>query len=186
MVLEGTFRSDFLYRLRSFIIDLPPLRERSEDIGKIAGCFIAEFCERHRIPVKDFSPEFMRSLFAYKWPGNVRELLHSLERALYVAFHEPTLFPQHLPNHIRIDLVRNAIEGPISQAEPRNGDSVSRANLPSLREFRENTERQYFLELVSLTGGNISEACRISSLSRSRLYDLLKHHNITNQTLAAS
>ncbi|MGA2403680.1 MAG: sigma-54 dependent transcriptional regulator [Syntrophobacteraceae bacterium] len=183
MVHEGAFRNDFLFRLRSFIINLPPLRERSEDISDIARHYVAGICERHRIGLKGFSPEFMGSLAAYTWPGNVRELLHALERALYMAFHEPTLFPQHLPDHIRIDLVRHSIASTIALGKG-NSDSVSGPGLPSFREYRENTDRQYFLELIALARGNIREACRISSLSRSRLYDLLKHHNVMNPTMA--
>jgi two-component system NtrC family response regulator len=185
MVLEGTFRSDFLYRLRSFIIDLPPLRERSEDIADIATHFTAELSERHHIAMKGFSPEFMGSLVAYKWPGNVRELFHALERAFFMSFHEPTLFPQHLPDHVRIDLVKNSINGSVSVAKPDNGAPLSQPGFPSLREFRENNERIYLTELVSLAGGNVREACRISSLSRSRLYDLLRYHKVTTPNMAA-
>jgi len=182
MVLEGMFRNDFLFRLRSFIIDLPPLRERAEDIAEIARSYIAELCERHGIGMKGFSPEFIKSLAAYKWPGNVRELLHALERSLYISFHEATLYPQHLPEHIRIDLVRHSITGSIPTGG--NGDSIAHSGLPFFRDYRESTDRLYLTQLVSLAGGNIREACRISNLSRSRLYDLLKLHKVTHPTMA--
>jgi two-component system NtrC family response regulator len=168
--------------LRSFIIDLPPLRERTEDIAEIARSYIAELCDRHDIGMKGFSPEFMKSLTAYKWPGNVWELLHALERSLYIAFREATLYPQHLPDHIRIDLVRNSISVAIPNGA--NGDRVFQAGLPSFRDYREDSDKIYLSQLLSLARGNIREACRISNLSRSRLYDLLKQHRIMHTMTA--
>jgi two-component system NtrC family response regulator len=182
MVREGSFRNDFLFRLRSFIIDLPPLRERTEDIAEIARSYVAELCDRHGIGMKGFSPEFIKSLTAYKWPGNVRELLHALERSLYMAFREATLYPQHLPDHIRIDLVRHSIS--VAVPHGANGDRISQTGLPSFRDYRENTDKIYLTQLLSLARGNIREACRISNLSRSRLYDLLKQHNVMNAMTA--
>ncbi|MGA2936510.1 MAG: sigma-54 dependent transcriptional regulator [Syntrophobacteraceae bacterium] len=186
LVHEGIFRDDFLFRLRSFIIELPPLREREEDIADITKYYIAKLCERHGIGLKGFPPDFMEALSAYEWPGNVRELLHALERALAAAFHEPTLFPQHLPEHIRIDLARHSIKSAVPPRTKADGDLISRGAMPSFRNYRENMDRMYLMELTALAGGNIREARRISGLSRSRLYDLLKYHNLTNSTLTNS
>ena len=186
LVHDGIFRDDFLFRLRSFIIELPPLREREEDIADITRYYIAKLCERHGIGLKGFSPDFMGALSAYRWPGNVRELLHALERALAAAFHEPTLFPQHLPEHIRIDLARHTIKSAVPPRTKAVGDLISRGAMPSLRNYRENMDRMYLMELTSLASGNIREACRVSGLSRSRLYGLLKNHNLTNSTATNS
>ena len=127
-------------------------------------------------------PEFIKSLTAYKWPGNVRELLHALERSLYIAFREATLYPQHLPDHIRIDLVKHSFS--VSIPDGANEDPIFRTGLPSFRVYRENTDKIYLSQLLSLARGNIREACRISNLSRSRLYDLLKQHKIMNPMTA--
>jgi two-component system NtrC family response regulator len=187
MVHEGTFRTDFLFRLTSFTIELPPLRDRAEDIADIASYYVAKLCERHGIGLKGFSPDFMGALSAYKWPGNVRELLHAVERALAAAFHEPTLFPQHLPEHIRIDLAKHSIKSIVPpRTKADDNDLISRKAMPSFRNYRENMDRMYLMELTSLAGGNIREACGVSGLSRSRLYDLLKKHNLTNSTLINS
>ncbi|HIJ69499.1 MAG TPA: sigma-54-dependent Fis family transcriptional regulator [Deltaproteobacteria bacterium] len=187
MVHEGTFRTDFLFRLTSFIIELPPLRVRAEDIADIASYYVAKLCERHGIGLKGFSPDFMGALSAYKWPGNVRELLHAVERALAAAFHEPTLFPQHLPEHIRIGLAKHSIKSIVpTRTKADDNDLISRRAMPSFRNYRENMDRMYLMELTSLAGGNIREACGVSGLSRSRLYDLLKKHNLTNSTLINS
>ncbi|MGV8073847.1 MAG: sigma-54-dependent transcriptional regulator [Syntrophobacteraceae bacterium] len=186
MVQEGAFRNDFLFRLRSFIIGLPPLRDRAEDIGEIAKYYVAKLCERQHIGLKGFSPDLMGALYAYKWPGNVRELLHALERALAAAFHEPTLFPQHLPEHIRIDLARHSINRAVPQRKADQGAHLSRVSMSSFRDYRENMDRMYLLELISFTGGNIRGACEISGLSRSRLYDLLKHHKVMEPSVTAT
>ena len=187
MVHEGTFRTDFLFRLTSFTIELPPLRDRAEDIADIASYYVAKLCERHGIGLKGFSPDFMGALSAYKWPGNVRELLHAVERALAAAFHEPTLFPQHLPEHIRIGLAKHSIKSIVpTRTKADDNDLISRKAMPSFRNYRENMDRMYLMELTSLAGGNIREACGVSGLSRSRLYDLLKKHNLTNSTLINS
>ena len=187
MVHEGTFRTDFLFRLTSFTIELPPLRDRAEDIADIATYYVAKLCERHGIGLKGFSPDFMGALSAYKWPGNVRELLHAVERALAAAFHEPTLFPQHLPEHIRIGLAKHSIKSIVpTRTKADDNDLISRKAMPSFRNYRENMDRMYLVELTSLAGGNIREACGVSGLSRSRLYDLLKKHNLTNSTLINS
>ena len=186
LVNDGIFRDDFLFRLRSFIIELPPLREREEDIADITKYYFAKLCKRHGIGLKGFSTDFMGALSAYKWPGNVRELLQALERALAAAFHGPTLFPQHLPEHIRIDLARHSIKSAVSRPAKTDSDLISQGAMPSLRNYRENMDRMYLLELASLAGGNIREACRVSGLSRSRLYDLLKNHNLTNSTVKNS
>lgn len=188
MADTGSFRNDLLFRLRSFVVELPPLRERPEDIVSLARHHIQKLCERHRIGLKGFSPEFLEALLTYKWPGNVRELFHALERALAAAFYEPTLFPQHLPDDIRIFMVKNSMEKETTAfREAEDGGSPLYADaFPRLRDYRENMDRKYLLELTTLTQGDIRESCRISGLSRSRLYDLLKHHHVAGSHLASA
>jgi len=81
----GRFRSDLLYRLNTIHIHLPPLRERSDDIVRLAQSFLARHAERHRKPVKGFSDAALSALRHYPWPGNVRELSHVIERAVLMA-----------------------------------------------------------------------------------------------------
>lgn len=184
MVQEGTFRGDLLFRLNSFQMVLPPLRSRPEDIAALARHHIAVVCERQGIEMRHFSPEFVEALVAYNWPGNVRELFHALERSLAAAYYETTLVPQHLPDEIRIYIARNSlrrIDSPLPNPEYR---TTTPRRLPSFRAYKERMERIYLEELSSLTRGNISESCRISGLSRSRLYDLLKQHSVLHSALA--
>jgi len=180
MVRENRFREDLLFRLRSFMIEIPPLRGRKEDIRDLLAHYTAGLCERYGMEPKDFSPEFMDLLLSYPWPGNVRELIHALERTLISARYERVLFPKHLPTHIRVQVARSSVgekepEGSFLPPSPRS--------FPMIQEMREKVvdeaEKKYLHDLLSFTHGNIQEACRISGLSRSRFYLLLKKHKIS-------
>ena len=179
MVQAGNFRRDLLFRLRSTVIDLPPLRERTEDIRDLAFYYITKFCDRYGIGTKGFSPEFLEALYAYNWPGNVRELINALERSVSIARNEPTLFPVHLPDHIRARLARASIEqGSQNESNPGESTKISEP-FPKLRELVETTEQRYLQDLVSFTEGNIKEVCRISGVSRANIYTRLKKYNIS-------
>jgi two-component system NtrC family response regulator len=179
MVEERYFRRDLLFRLQTFVIDLPPLRERKDDIRELVVYHMAKLCERYGIGTKDFAPEFLDSLVAYDWPGNVRELVNAVERALTMARHESTLFAKHLPTHIRVTLARAAL----TREAPQLKEPSPSSPLPPLKSFRDaalqEAERQYLQDLMSIAGSNIREACRISGLSRPRLYALLKKYGIS-------
>jgi len=180
MVRMNRFREDLLFRLRSFIIEIPPLRERKEDIRDLASHYTAELCERYGMEPKDFSPEFMDLLLSYPWPGNVRELIHALERTLISARYERVLFPKHLPTHIRVQVARSSVGEKESEGSP---PAPSSPVFPTIQEMREkvvdDAEKKYLHDLLSFTQGNIHEACRVSGLSRSRFYLLLKKHKIS-------
>ena len=181
MVERGQFREDLLFRLRSFVIELPPLRERPEDIQELARYYADLFCERYGLAPKGFSPEFINILLAFTWPGNVREFVHTMERVLAAARFEPTLFTKHLPTNIRIEVTRAAVEHDSPLAPPASGGTVQ--NLLKLNDYRDavynDAEKNYLYDLLALAGQNIPEACRVSGLSQSRLYALLKKHGIT-------
>ena len=109
MVEDGTFRSDLLFRVQTLTIELPALSARKDDIKELAMYHMARVCERYQIGTKGFSPEFFDALMAYDWPGNVRELVNALERAISDAYHEPTLFPKHLPLDLRVKVARSSV-----------------------------------------------------------------------------
>ena len=184
MAHRNLFRKDLLFRLRSFTIELPPLRERSEDIEAIVNHHAAQLCRDYGLEKKGFSPEFFDVLLSgYDWPGNVRELVNALERAIVSARHEPMLFPRHLPTDIRAKMARTSVGDEDAETRKPKGSAYSKEILPGLQELREaaiaEVEQNYLRELMSLTRGNIKEACRISGLSRSRLYELLKKHHVS-------
>ncbi len=182
-VQAGRFRSDLLYRLRALIINLPPLREHPEDIGQMAIYHVTKLCERHQLAQKGFSPEFIETLSNYYWPGNVRELIKALEVAVAAAGPGQILFPKHLSEYIRIHATQTAVRKDLPPEYISNKTAESKRPLPSLKEFRKTaasqTERQYMQELAALTRGDIKDACRISGLSRSRFYELIKEHDVS-------
>jgi len=189
LIEKGLFRQDLLYRLRAISIDLPPLRERLSDMKELVLYLTDRMYSKYDIKPKGFSPDFIDVLCLYTWPGNVRELINTLESAISKAQNEPILFPKHLPEHIRIKLVRaNANDSHLIESNEINKRSIFEKislskNPPTFKEYRDSVlnkiERKYFKDLIAHTKGNIQEASRISSLSRSRLYDLLKKYNIS-------
>jgi two-component system NtrC family response regulator len=179
MVQEETFREDLFFRLHAFTIELPPLNKRPGDIRELCFHYVNKLCSRYGKELKGYSPEFMNTLSSYGWPGNIRELVNALESAIAVAGAEPILFPKHLPAHIRIRIAREAVQKKDSLPLPRGA-------MGTLKERREcavaSEERKYLQELMAATGGNISQACEISGLSRVRLYVLLKQYSIERKS----
>ncbi|MEO8680692.1 MAG: sigma-54 dependent transcriptional regulator [Vicinamibacterales bacterium] len=88
MIAQGTFREDLYYRLNVIQIEVPPLRDRREDIPELVSHFLDKFVTANRSPIKGVSPEAMKALVAYSWPGNVRELENLIERMVVAVQHE--------------------------------------------------------------------------------------------------
>ncbi|MBU0767593.1 MAG: sigma-54 dependent transcriptional regulator [Proteobacteria bacterium] len=186
MTKAGRFRQDLMFRLKSLSIELPPLRKRHDDIREIVMHYLRKFSDRNQSGIKGFSTEFLESLTRYEWPGNVRELVNTMERVFVSANNDQTLFPRHLPTHIRIKLARASVVDMSQEKGTAKSDVNTLSPLPSFREFRQQSivemERQYLQDLISLANGTIEECCRISGLRRSRLYGLLKDHQISRNT----
>jgi len=185
LVHKGRFRKDLFYRLNSLTIDLPPLREHREDIIHLVRHFLAKSCDTLGLETKGFSPEFLQMLYEYDWPGNIRELENNLVESLIKAQEDPILFPMHLPAQIRIKSA-SAHLSPQRKSFPENiSDLKAEKNqkLGTFQEVREKTladmEQAYFQKLMETAKGGIKEACKISGLSRNRLYIYLKRHDIS-------
>lgn len=198
MVSDGTFRSDLLFRLQSVRIDVPPLRERKSDIRAIATHYVNLLCDRAGMDRKGCYADFLDALEAGDWPGNVRELIHAVEHAVSVAATEPILFSKHLPQSLRASLARSRVspqhEAPMTTVTavipppPASGPfQLANKDLPTLAEFREaaiaDAEKSYLQSMLLHADGNIKEVIRRSGLSQSRLYALLKKHNISLQDM---
>lgn len=186
LVKQGKFRQDLLFRLGAISIELPPLRKRDGDVGLIASHYINRFCEINNLPAKALSDELLAAMCSYNWPGNVRELISALENALSAAERNSILYPDHLPVAIRAQIAKFSIK-------PRDKDRapvkmVSNAaddGLEPFRKYREEiiheAERHYLGNLMDSAEWNIKRACKISRLSRPRLYALLKKHDISRE-----
>lgn len=185
LVEEKLFRDDLLYRLKSFTIAIPPLRDRKEDIPDLIEHHIAYLHEYYDMSGKSISPDFYDILERYKWPGNVRELFNAIERALITADAQGVdiLFSQHLPTYIRVDALEETEIAVIKASSEKEIGSLIREPLPTFKKMRgeiiDRLEKEYLQRLTELTHGDIREACRVSGLSRSRLYALLKKHGMT-------
>jgi two-component system NtrC family response regulator len=177
---KGRFRKDLLYRLRTFVIDLPALRERPNDIREIATYHMARFCQHADQQPRAISDEVINILQQYDWPGNVRELVNTLESAVALEPTCPTLYPKHLPEHIRTHSLEKG-RSALSTSTEKKGFVLSiNGKLPTMKNYRrqatEAAEKQYLSELLHQTDGDIDEACKISGLKRARLYELIKKY----------
>lgn len=184
MVQKGTFRQDLLFRLRSITIDIPPLREHTEDIKELASFYIGKICKTNHVPNRQMSPEFIETLCAYDWPGNVRELINTLESSISESREEQTLFAKHLSQELRVHVARKLVNrtkqsGPAADSQKK----APTATFPNFNDYKLSSlaeaEKKYFGKLMALTKGDIRQACKISGLGRTRLYALLKKHDIS-------
>lgn len=178
MAQSGHFRSDLYFRLQGMVIELPPLRDRGEDIKELASYHMKRLCQKYGLDKKEFSPDFFQALSLYYWPGNVRELVNTLENIIATARYDPIIYPKHLPTEIRVKIART-MSGMGIAVENETKSQPSNWEYPSLRDYREMMEKEYLSGLLKKSGNNIQAACRISGISRSRFYALLKYHGLT-------
>mgnify|MGYP006285338337 CR=1 FL=1 len=184
MVEKKRFRKDLLFRIRSFHIDLPSLRERIEDIESIVRHYMSRVSFKLGVPEKDLSPEFLDALSAYTWPGNVRELVNSVERAMAAAHHAPTMYLKHLPEDVRASYARMLVRNSGDARSARKTETrEAESGMPTWSEFRERAmaeaERRYFGRLLEESAGNVRVTCRTAGVSRARLYQILKKNGMS-------
>ena len=177
LVKKGRFREDLLHRLRTISLHLPPLRERDGDLRELSTYFIGRICEQNEIQPKDLSADFLEVLKDYPWPGNIRELQHVLERTVLHSKDVPVLYPEHLPTEIRSRIAKTAFE---RQGEkPPQDAGTGEGPFPTLQDYERQVRERYLTELIGRARGDYREACRISGMSKSKLYELLKSHQKT-------
>jgi DNA-binding NtrC family response regulator len=154
LVKQGTFREDLYYRLNVIKIDLPPLRERTEDVPLLATHFAQKYA-RQGEPPKQLSPQAMELLLHYRWPGNIRELENAIERAS-VTSRDDTIRPENLPPEIT---------APSVPKTPLTID-LGRPLPELLRDLTAEIEQQYIRKAMKKSHGNIGRCARICGLSR--------------------
>jgi two-component system NtrC family response regulator len=183
MVKSGQFREDLVYRICSISIDIPPLRQRDDDVQELALYYMHALCESQKVEQKAFSTDFLEVLRTYHWPGNVRELFSALEATLAHALHEPTLFAKHLPKSIRIEVARASLDLDFSDITTKDQTGGASETLPSWQKFRRehiaSGEKQYLKKLIAACSGNVYRAARLAGLSRPHLYGLLRKYSIS-------
>ncbi|HET7599709.1 MAG TPA: sigma-54 dependent transcriptional regulator [Gemmatimonadales bacterium] len=158
LVRQGKFREDLLYRLKVVVLELPPLRERRQDIPLLMDHFLRQLTARHgRGPVA-VDPEAQRRMLVYEWPGNIRELQNVLERALVLAAQD-VIGPEHLPAEV----------GPPAPAPADPAAAAREPAAPTALLSLEELERRHVLRVLEATGGSREEASRILGISRRTL-----------------
>ncbi len=166
-IAAGNFRADLFYRLRVVTIEIPPLRDRREDIPLLAETFTRAAAERYGLPLRQVGQSALRRLVDYDWPGNVRELKNTIERAAIMADGEE-LRSQDLPDEI--------VPG-AEKLKPIEADSADGLNVPFTAEFREDRkefERRYISRCLEHTGGNVTKAAEILGMHRQSLQHKLR------------
>ncbi|MDD5434385.1 MAG: sigma 54-interacting transcriptional regulator [Nitrospira sp.] len=161
-VEKGEFREDLYYRLKVVPVQVPPLRERKDDIPLLLKHFIEKFNKEMGAKVSNISPAAMEFLMEYNYPGNIRELEHIIEYAI-IRCHGTTINPEHLPKDIQN---KSIIDKVINKPDP-------------LREL----EREFFLRLLNETNWNYQECARRLNMSRTTLWRRLKALNVEKENL---
>lgn len=173
-VAEGRFREDLFYRLNVVAIEVPPLRDRLEDVPPLAQFFLRRYAERSGRKVARFAPEVLDRLLAHRWPGNVRELENAVERAV-VLCRSDTIRPAELPPE-----VTGRVVGTREGRRVRFDQPLTEAR----RELLESFERNYLEDVLSRSDGRIAEAARLAGMDRSNLRRLLHRYQLGRATQA--
>ncbi len=158
LVRQGLFREDLYYRLNVLTVELPPLRERGDDILLLAHTFLDRYSRENSKPIQGFSQEALAVLQRYPWPGNIRELQHAVERAVILARSEeitPGDWPTRLLGEVEIDARPGRLSYNLDQSE-----------------------RALISEALEKTGWNMAQSARLLGISRSTLYSKIQRHGL--------
>ncbi|MDX1584927.1 MAG: helix-turn-helix domain-containing protein, partial [Thermoanaerobaculia bacterium] len=171
---------DLYYRLRVVPIELPPLRERREDIPHLVRAFLRHYWKRHQLP-GDSPPEMtagaLDKLMQYRWPGNVRELENLIEQVVVMSD------PGQQIGEKDLELVA-------AGTHVVGGGGSMHSELDLTREYHDlkeellgKFERRYLRSVIGRAGGNMSEAARKAGIDRTTLYRLLEKHGLSKESL---
>jgi DNA-binding NtrC family response regulator len=153
-VIEGLFREDLLYRINTIQIEVPPLRDRVDDIPVLAFHFLKQYCEKYNKPVKKISTQALEKLANYQWPGNIRELQHSIEKSVILS-DSSILGPSDFSLHT------------LSKATNDNNDSTL-----------EEMEKKLIAESIKKHDNNLSIVSSKLGITRQTLYNKLKKYDL--------
>ncbi|NOX54009.1 MAG: sigma-54-dependent Fis family transcriptional regulator [Planctomycetes bacterium] len=175
MVAEGRFREDLFYRLNVVPIDVPPLRERREDIPDLAMHFLKKFRDEIGNDVSDISRDALRLLVDYEWPGNVRELENVIHRAVVLAT-GPTITAAQLPAELRDSpiCVRSSV--------PRTNEEFKRRKKELRQKSVETLERCFVAEALKRNNWNVTRAAADVGMQRPNFQALMRKHRIVLPT----
>ena len=184
---EGNLRHDLYYRLKVVPIELPPLRERREDIPILARHYVRLFWEKHDLPgvrPPEITDAAMDKLVRYRWPGNVRELENVIQQVVVLAEPEQELGPADL------DIIGGGASPAVPRGNGAGGDllrgfDLERPYHEAKDELVGRFERRYLEHVLERAGGNMSEAARIADIDRTTLYRIMEKHDLSKSELTS-
>ncbi|EDP74147.1 sigma-54 dependent transcriptional regulator [Hydrogenivirga sp. 128-5-R1-1] len=166
LMKEGKFREDLFYRINTIHFQLPPLRERKEDIIPLAKFFIKKVSLKYGIPEKKFSKNVINQLLSYSWPGNIRELEGVIERTVLME-DKPIIDSVLLENN---NVIISYTKEPLQNSE-----------IKPFKQIKEEFEKKYFENLLKETSWNISKASKLSGKTRAEIYRMIKKYNLSKE-----
>lgn len=164
-IAEGNFREDLFHRLNVIPLNIPPLKERTEDIPILVESFSNDIISRHKKPPVKFEEDAMKYLQGLPWSGNVRELKNAIERIIILVD--------------KRDISRKDIEFLFTVTQSSMGDIIEGSN--SFQEFKEKAERAFILKQLKANDWNISKTADILEIQRSHLYNKMKKYEIEKE-----
>lgn len=166
MVEAGLFRKDLYYRLNSVVINLPPLRERKDDIPLLVNRFVEDYCMEYGINILGIAPDVMDIFVNHKWEGNIRELKNVIERIVVLAKNNDT------------DVIHASFLPPSLLGDKKIAPAPKQESMYDLRNIMENAEREAIINVMRITRNNKSHAAKLLNIPRSTLHFKLKKYNL--------
>ena len=154
MIAQGRFREDLFYRLAEIVVNIPPLRSRNGDAVLLAHALVRQYVQEHKRTSLTLLPDAVAAIEAHPWPGNVRELQNCAKRAVIMA------------------------EGNVLRAADFGLAAPAAEDARTLRDVRDEAERDAVLRVLSRVNGNLSRAAELLGISRPTLYDLLNRFGL--------
>lgn len=167
-VRDGRLRQDLYFRLKTFQVEIPPLRERTEDIPRLVDTFLRRFSAQNQREIPILAPQALRMILSYAWPGNVRELQNAIEHASILS-ECGIIEPRHLPPELHAPVE-------ISRVEAARA-AVPVASRASLME----AEKRAIVDALQKTKGNKKQAALLLGIHRPTLYAKLKRHGLVSE-----
>lgn len=175
LVEQGEFREDLYFRLNVVPLEVPPLRDRCEDIPMLCRYYLDLACQENGIASKQISPQVLAVLRAYSWPGNVRELRNLMERMAILS--DESIELVDVPQEI----YGEATKKPEDTLSPELIGSLANSGMMSLKQFREASERVFILQKLQQCGWNVSRTAEILGVERTHLHKKMKLLEIHRQ-----
>ena len=185
MMAEGQFREDLYYRLNVFLLEIPPLRERREDLPELVQLFLQEYSIAQEQPVPRITSDVMQALIDYQWPGNIRQLRNVIER-LSILQENGVILPEHLPTVVRFQsdhaLGQSKLPAFAGNAGGSTGGAVQPYTSRSAYGYTSpDSERERIQAALERTYGNKKAAAELLGISRGTLYNKLRKYQLDGE-----